>query len=82
MSFEISDDLLSKANMTEQEFKLEIAILLYQKEVFTLGKAAEFVGIPKLIFQKALAKRNIPVSYNYEEFQHDLSMLKEKYGKI
>ena len=82
MSFESSDELLSQVNMTEEEFKLELAILLFQKEVFTLGKAAEFVSILKLIFQKALAIRNIPVTYNYGELQHDLMTIKEKYGKV
>ena len=82
MSIEISDELLSRANITEQEFKLEIAILLYQKEILSMGKAAEFSGIPKLIFQKELAKREIPVSYDYQEFQKDLEMLKNKYGSL
>lgn len=81
MSVLITDEILKRANMSEPEFKLELGIFLYSRQILTLGKASEFVGIPQLIFQQALASRNIPVSYDQEEFDKDLARVKEKYKK-
>ncbi|MCB0855514.1 MAG: UPF0175 family protein [Bacteroidetes bacterium] len=81
MSVIITDDILRLANMSEPEFKLELGIFLYSRKILTLGKASEFVGIPKLLFQQALAKREIFVSYDQEEFDQDLAEIKAKYGK-
>lgn len=76
MSLIITDELLKNAPMSEEEFRLELAIFLFQKEVFTLGKASEFVGIPQFILQKELAKRKISMHYGYEEFKEDLTTVK------
>ena len=81
MSVLITDDILRRANMSEPEFKLELAIFLYTRKILTSGKASEFAGLPRLIFQKELAKRNIPVSYDQEEFDKDMAMIENKYLK-
>lgn len=75
MVIEIPDNLIFKANITAKDVKLEIAVLLFKQEVFTLGQAAEFLSVPQLIFQKELAKRKIPLHYGVEEFQEDLKTL-------
>jgi predicted HTH domain antitoxin len=81
MSVLITDDIIQLANMPEEEFKLELGIFLYSRKILTLGKASEFVGIPQLIFQQELAKREISVSYDQEEFEKDLAEIRKKYGK-
>ena len=72
MSLLITDEILHLANMSESEFKLELGLYLYSKGILTLGKASEFVGIPKLIFQKELVRHELTVSYDQEEFEKDL----------
>ena len=72
MSLLITDEILHLANMSESEFKLELGLYLYSKGILTLGKASEFVGIPKLIFQKELVRQELTVSYDQEEFEKDL----------
>lgn len=76
MSFTISDKLLQDANMSEQEFRLEIAILFFQRKAFTLGKASEYAGLHQYEFQKILAERKIPLHYDYGDLLEDIETLK------
>ena len=55
-------ELLEKAKLTEQELLLEIALIFFQRKVFTLGTASEFSRIHQYEFQKILAKRKIPLA--------------------
>lgn len=71
MSVVITDELLKNARISEQEFRLELAIFLFEKEIFTLGKASKFAGIHRIKLQKELAKRKIPVHYDYQEYLKD-----------
>ncbi|WKN46298.1 UPF0175 family protein [Tunicatimonas pelagia] len=81
MSVVITDDILKMANMPESEFKLELGVFLYSRGILTLGKASEFAGVPQLIFQQVLAEREIPLSYDQEEFDKDFASIKERYRK-
>ena len=55
----LEDELVKILEIPESDLKLEIAILLFQKDKISSGKAAEIVGIPVLEFWKELSKRNI-----------------------
>ena len=77
MSILISDDILQSARLTEDEFKQEIAVLLFQKEKLTLAQASRFAGMTRLQFQHLLASRKIPVHYDIAEFEEDLKTLKD-----
>ncbi len=81
MSITISDDILQSARLTEEEFKQEIAILLFQKEKLTLAQASRFAGMTRLQFQHLIASREIPVHYDVAEFEEDLKTLK-KSGRL
>ena len=55
----IDDEALKQAGISESEMKLEIAILLYDKEVYSLRKAAKYAGVDWQEFSRILAKRGI-----------------------
>lgn len=55
MALIISDELLKNANVSESEIRLDLAVLLYSKGVFSLGKASELAGIHKIQMQRELA---------------------------
>lgn len=59
--------------MTENEFRQEIAFWLFQKEKMTLAQASNFAGMNRIQFQHLLANRQIPVHYDIEDFDKDLS---------
>lgn len=75
MSVVISDEVLQAIQMSEPELLREIAILLFQKERFTLGQASRFAGMSRLQFQRLLASRKIPLHYDIAELQEDVKSL-------
>ena len=81
MSIIISDDILCATRMTESEMKLEIAVMLFQKEKLTLGQASRFADMNRIAFQHLLASRQIPVHYDVKDLEKDIENLK-KMGKL
>lgn len=77
MGVTISDDILQAARMTEDELRLEIAILLFQRGKLTLAQASRFAEISRLQFQHLLASRQIPIHYDIADFEEDLQTLRE-----
>jgi predicted HTH domain antitoxin len=55
----LDDELAKAAEISESGLKLEIAILLFQKNKITSRKAAKLAGINFLEFWKELSKRNM-----------------------
>jgi predicted HTH domain antitoxin len=79
MTLNISDQVLQASGLTEEELTLEIAVALYQREILSLGKAADFAGLHRMAFQAALYKRKVPINYDIEDLEDDLETL-EKLG--
>ena len=57
MSVVIPDDILQAIKMTEDELKLEIAIMLYEQQKISSGKVRAWTGLTVIEFQHELAKR-------------------------
>ena len=76
MSLTISDKELQKLHLTEKEFRIEMAVYLYDTQKLSLGKAAAFAKLDRLTFQQELAKRNILLKYSREDLHHDIETLK------
>jgi predicted HTH domain antitoxin len=77
MSFVLPDDILQAARMSEEELRRELALLLFQQEKLSLGKASQLAKMTRLEFQHLLASRRIPVHYDVADFEQDLRTLKE-----
>jgi predicted HTH domain antitoxin len=75
MSVLIPDDILRATKMTEDELKLEIAIMLYKQDKISSGKVRAWTGLTVIEFQHELAKRGLCVNYDVEDFQSDVSTL-------
>ena len=75
MSVVIPDDILRAAKMTEDELRLEVAILLYKQNKISSGKARAWTGLTVIDFQRELAKRQLCVNYDVEDFQADVQTL-------
>ena len=73
----VPKQIIQSAGMSEQELIEEIAIMLFQKEKLTLAQASRLAKFSQIQFQHLLASRGIPVHYGIEDFQHDMSTLKE-----
>ncbi|MDF5713040.1 MAG: UPF0175 family protein [Rhizonema sp. NSF051] len=77
MSVVIPDDILTAAGISEAELKLEIAIMLFQQEKISIGKARRLAGMNLIEFQREIASRGICIHYDVEEFEADLKTLRE-----
>ncbi len=77
MSVIISDEVLHSARMSVKELLQEIAITLFQKEKLTLGQASGLAQMSQYQFQHLLASRGLALHYDLEEFEEDLSTLRE-----
>lgn len=77
MSVVIPDEILQATRMSEAELKQEIAVMLFQKEKLSLGKASSLAGMNRVLFRHLLASRQIPTSYDVEDLQLDIKTLRE-----
>lgn len=78
MSVIISDEILQATQMSESEFKQEIAVILFQTGKLTLGHASNLAGMDKTLFQQLLKGRKIPLYYyDVEDYEQDLTNLRE-----
>lgn len=71
----IPEDVLRAVPISEQELRLEIAILLYEKGL-PPGKAASIAGMDRNAFRHLLASRHIPVQYSADDLDRDLATLR------
>lgn len=78
MSLVISDEVIKASGLSENQFLLEIVIMLFQQEKISLGKASEIIGMNQIKFQKLLAQRGICIHYDVAELQEDIQHLRSK----
>jgi predicted HTH domain antitoxin len=60
MIIELPGELRFSSDFSEQEFKLEIALLLFRRRSLSLSRAASWAGLDETGFQVILRERNIP----------------------
>ena len=77
VAIEIPQEVLHATRMTLADLKRELAICLFRQGKLSFGKAREMAGVPPWSFQQLLGSRAIPVHYDVEEYQQDLSTLRE-----
>ncbi len=80
MGLLIPSEILDDLNMTSQEMLVELAVHFYDIGKFTMGQARKFANIDQITFQQELAKRNINIKYEVEDFMDDLKAI-ESYHK-
>ncbi len=75
MAIIISDETLAKAQLTEQDFLIDLACYLYDKKRLSMRNAQALASLNLLDFQKELAKREIGTHYTQEDLNKDLQNL-------
>lgn len=76
-TLEIPQDILDSARLTLDDLKVEIAISLYTQGRLSIGKARELAGMSLWEFRQLLASRRISPHYNVDDFEEDLTTLRE-----
>ena len=77
ISIEIPREIIRATRMTPQELKRELAVHLFQQGKLSFGKAREMAGMTVWAFQQLLGSREIPVHYDVEDYEEDLTTLGE-----
>ncbi|HXQ21339.1 MAG TPA: UPF0175 family protein [Candidatus Acidoferrales bacterium] len=77
MNLEIPDDIVRATHLSPEELRLEIAVMLFERERLTLGQASMLAGKKQPDFQQILASRKIPLHYDVEDFRKDLQTLRD-----
>lgn len=77
MGLVIPEDVLHAAHMSENELRLEIAVLLFARSKLTMSQASRLADMDPLQFQGVLASRQIPVHYDVAEFEQDIATLRK-----
>lgn len=78
VQIEIPDHIINE-QLTQQDVLLELAIVLYDREMLSLRAAAKVAKIHWLVFEEVLAERKIDRKYKIEEFEEDLVGLKKRH---
>jgi len=76
MTIQVPNQLLKQTGLSERGFKTELAVWLYQKEIFILAQAARFLGISRLDMQRELASRDISLHISPDDVVEDFDTLK------
>ena len=76
MSESVLDEVMFASHLTEDELRLELAIMLYEREKVSLGWAADFSRIGRAPFQHLLASRGVPLPYDRFAFEQDLASIR------
>ncbi|MBK8091339.1 MAG: UPF0175 family protein [Verrucomicrobiaceae bacterium] len=75
LNIEVPQDLLYTARMTLNELRLELAIILFQRERCSLGKAASFAVLPVGEFLTHLSARKIGIHADSVEALEDAARI-------
>ena len=77
MSVVIPDEVLQASRLSANEFKVEVAVMLFRMGKLSLGQASRLADLHSLAFQQLLASRNVSVHYDVPDFEEDLQTLRD-----
>ncbi len=77
MIIEVKDEALKHANLSEAEFRKEIALLMYEKRIWNTKTARGFCGMERLDFLKFAGSRNVGVDYDVDDLLQDWETIKK-----
>ena len=74
MSVTVDDDVLRAAGLSDDEMRLEVAVLLFTKGL-TAAQASRVAELPLYDFMQELARRRINAHYSENDLDRDLEAL-------
>ncbi len=81
INIEIPREIIQSARLTTQDLKRELALVLFQQNKISFGKAKELAGLNVWTFQQLLGERGINIHYDVDDFNDDLQNL-EKLNRL
>ena len=76
MPLTITDEELARIELTPEQLRLEIAVMLREKDKMSYRSAAALAGLPVWDFKDVLAERGVPwMHYTAEMLEQDVESL-------
>ncbi|HRH35741.1 MAG TPA: UPF0175 family protein [Catalimonadaceae bacterium] len=72
MTIQIPDEIIAHAHLSEADIKLQLAMLLYNRNILSFGQARNLSGLDVLAFQAILGENKIDAHYDSEDLANDL----------
>lgn len=72
----IEDEIVQGTHLSEEQLRLEIAVALYEKGIFSFGQARRLARMDWFSFRNLLAERNVAANYDLEGLEKDLEAIK------
>ena len=71
----ITDEMLSQFQLSETEFRQEMALWLFSNRKVSFGAARRLAELDVWQFQELLDERGVPLHYDVDEYLTDLKNL-------
>ena len=81
MQVSIKPELAGELEVSQADLLVELAVLLYQREKLSLGRAAQLAGMGKWAFNDLLAARDVPMHYDEGDLRRDMATLESLFGR-
>jgi predicted HTH domain antitoxin len=72
LMFVLESDILEAAHITEEEVKIELAILLYRKQRLSYAQARALSGLRRIEFDDLLFAYGVPTDFTVEDLHQDV----------
>ncbi len=71
MTVTVPDSIAKASHLTPETALLDVAIGIYKREQWSMGRCAKIVGMSRSEFQDELGKREIPINYDIADLKQD-----------
>lgn len=75
IEIEVPEEVSGIPQYTKEDLKLDIAVALFQRKLYSLAKAARFAGLNRIEFQHILKERHVAIPYDLDIDLKSLSQL-------
>ncbi len=82
MTITVPDNIAEASHLTQETALLDVAIGIYKREQWSLGRCAQIVGMSRSEFQDELGKREIPVNFDTTDLDQDLELVRKLFPDL
>ncbi len=75
--FVLESDILESAHISEEEVRIELAVLLYRKGRLSYAGARALSGLSRIEFDDLLYQAGVPSDFTTEDLRQDLQTLEK-----
>ena len=82
MNVTVPDTIAEASHLTPETALLDVAIGIYKRERWSMGRCAKIVGMTRMEFQEELGKREIPINYDESDFEQDMATARKLFSDL